>query len=64
MEPLILTPAQVAAQLRVTEKTLANWRSTGRYDLPYVKYGPVVGYRPEDVRAWVARLVVGAVNGG
>ncbi len=58
MEPL-LTPAEVAKILGVRPTTLANWRSTGRYDLPYVKLGSVVAYRPEDVRAWVAKRVVG-----
>ncbi len=45
----LLTPAQTAKALTVTEGTLSVWRSTGRYNLPYVKVGRWVRYRWGDV---------------
>lgn len=54
IEPL-LTPSQVAEGLGVKVHTLAVWRTTGRYDLQYVKTGTSVRYRPEDVESFIAR---------
>ena len=39
-----------AAELGVEESTLAVWRCTGRYHLPYVKVGRLVKYRVGDLR--------------
>lgn len=33
--------------------TLAVWRSTGRYNLPYLKIGRKVRYRHSDLLAWL-----------
>lgn len=33
--------------------TLAVWRSTGRYKLPFVKVGGLVRYRRADLHAWL-----------
>ena len=44
----LLTAEQVAELLGVTTHTLAVWRSTGRYNLPYVKSGRLVRYRESD----------------
>ena len=42
---------QVAStELGVTTTTLAIWRSTGRYHLPYVKMGRLVRYKMGDLR--------------
>lgn len=49
----LLTPQQVAEQLGVTTHTLAVWRCTKRYPLPYVKSGRLVRYRPADVVAFI-----------
>lgn len=49
--PLAL-PGEVAAFLRKSEKTLANWRSHG-IGPRYVKVGHSVLYDWRDVRAWV-----------
>lgn len=49
----LLTPQQVADQLGVTTHTLAVWRCTKRYPLPYVKSGRLVRYRPTDVAAFI-----------
>lgn len=34
--------------------TLAVWRCTGRYGLPFVKVGRKVRYRAGDLREWLA----------
>lgn len=44
----LLTPAEVAGELRITEKTLANWRSLGRGPA-FVKVGGRVRYRRQAV---------------
>lgn len=49
----LLTPDQVAAELGVSRRTLAAWRSSRRNYLPYVKVGNRVRYRQQDVAAWV-----------
>jgi len=47
--PPLLTPEVVSEILHVSEGTLMGWRSTGRYDLPFVKVGRLVRYRENDV---------------
>jgi excisionase family DNA binding protein len=47
------TPEQAAKQLNVEPKTLAQWRSTRRRPLPFVKVGGLVRYRPADVAAFI-----------
>jgi hypothetical protein len=55
-----LTPAAVAALLRIREGTLRNWRSSG-YGPPYLKLGAGVVYRRADVLGWMeAQRVVPA----
>jgi len=49
----LITPAQAAQLLGVKEGTLSVWRSTGRYDIPYVKIGRRVKYRPSDLDAYI-----------
>jgi hypothetical protein len=41
----LLTPEEAAKELRVNPFTLKNWRSTGLYDLPFIKIGGRVFYR-------------------
>jgi excisionase family DNA binding protein len=43
-----LSPKEVASLLKVTIKTLAQWRWQRRH-LPYQKVGSVVRYRSSDV---------------
>ena len=50
-----LTPPEVAEMLGVAVQTLSMWRSTGRYDLPYVRCGGRVRYIESDVLAWLDR---------
>lgn len=51
----MLTPEQAAARIGVSPKTLGIWRCTGRYNLPYVKAGSRVRYRPADVETFLQR---------
>lgn len=60
MPTKLLTPAEVADLLGVTEHTLSVWRSTGRYGLRYVKVGRTVKYKPADVEKWLEKNTVGA----
>jgi predicted site-specific integrase-resolvase len=53
-DPLV-HPRNAASILGLSEGTLAVWRSTGRYDLPYVKCGRLVRYRMEDIQAFIER---------
>jgi excisionase family DNA binding protein len=49
----LLDEVQAAAALDVTPGTLAVWRSTGRYKLPFIKVGRKVRYRRADLEAWL-----------
>lgn len=44
-----------AEVLEVKPSTLAVWRSTGRYNLPYIKVGRLVKYRISDLAEFLAR---------
>ncbi|WET39887.1 helix-turn-helix domain-containing protein [Citrobacter enshiensis] len=50
-----LTDKQAAQVLGVKTSTLAVWRSTGRYNLPYVKVGRLVRYRIRDLATFLAK---------
>jgi hypothetical protein len=51
-----------AAFLGIKPATLRVWRSTRRYDLPYIKVGRSVRYRPADLTAFVERQRVTAAE--
>ena len=51
----LLSPEEAATFLGIVENTLSVWRSTGRYDLPYIKVGRLVKYRLSDLHAFLAR---------
>jgi predicted site-specific integrase-resolvase len=53
LENQLLTPNQVSRILGVKRHTLAVWRCSGRYRLPYVKVGRLVHYRNEDVNTFL-----------
>ena len=59
----LLTGREAAAMARVSEKTLANWRSLG-IGPSYTKLSPGRGgrirYRRSDVLAWLAQRGVAA----
>ena len=49
----LLDDAQAAAALSVKPGTLAVWRTTGRYALPYLKIGRLVRYKAGDLAEWL-----------
>ncbi len=53
MNSVLLTKEDVSTILGVSVGTLAVWRTTKRYNLPYVKAGRLIRYREEDVRAFI-----------
>jgi predicted DNA-binding transcriptional regulator AlpA len=57
-ESKLLSAEETAEFLGTTTGTLAAWRCTKKYDLPYVKIGALVRYRKADLTAWVSRRAV------
>jgi hypothetical protein len=51
--PKYLTPAELAAELGTTERTLFNWRRTN-YGPPWMKSGRSIKYPSEPFYRWVA----------
>ncbi|MDG1074055.1 MAG: helix-turn-helix domain-containing protein [Methylophilaceae bacterium] len=49
----LLDEQQAAITIDVTPGTLSVWRSTGRYNLPFIKIGRKVRYRRADLEAWL-----------
>lgn len=54
----LLTPEQTAELLGVALNTLAVWRTTARYPLPYVRVGRCIRYRLADVEKFIAASTV------
>lgn len=54
----LLTAEEAAEFLGIAHQTLSVWRSTGRYDLPYIKVGRNVRYRLSDLEAFLAANTV------
>jgi excisionase family DNA binding protein len=50
----LLSRKEAAAYLGIAENTLAIWKCTGRYGLPFVKMGRLVKYRKVDLDAFIA----------
>jgi predicted DNA-binding transcriptional regulator AlpA len=51
-----LLDEKAAAQfLDMSPGTLSVWRSTGRYNLPFIKIGRNVRYRRADLVAWLEK---------
>lgn len=50
----LLDEKAAAELLDVVPGTLSVWRSTGRYNLPFIKVGRKVRYRRADLLAWLA----------
>lgn len=49
----LLDERAAADLIDVAPGTLSVWRSTGRYNLPFIKIGRKVRYRRGDLLAWV-----------
>ena len=55
----LLTPEEATRKLGLKSKgTLAVWRSTRRYSLPYIKVGRRVMYRLRDIEAFLRTRTV------
>jgi excisionase family DNA binding protein len=57
----LFTTTQAAEYLGVTPGTLEVWRSTKRYNLPFIKVGRLVKYRKEALAAFLESRTVGEV---
>lgn len=55
MRSELLTRREAATYLGVSEQTLAIWKCTGRYNLPYIKIGRLVKYKKADLDAFITR---------
>lgn len=55
MNTKLLTAEQVSEILGVNTHTLAVWRCTGRYNLPYIKAGRLVRYCELEVKSFIDR---------
>lgn len=53
--PVQVSDKQAADVLGVKASTLAVWRSTGRYALPFIKAGRLIRYRVSDLAEFMAR---------
>ena len=53
--PVAIGDKQAAEVLEVKPTTLSVWRSTGRYNLPFLKVGRLVKYRISDLAEFLAR---------
>ncbi|WP_436396319.1 helix-turn-helix domain-containing protein [Acidithiobacillus ferriphilus] len=58
--PTQIDEKRTAEVLGVKVSTLTNWRTTGRYSLPYIKVGRLVRYRVTDLAQWIAKRRQGA----
>lgn len=61
MNERLLTKEDVSRILGITVGTLAVWRTTKRYNLPYVKSGRLIRYREQDVQAFINSRLHGEV---
>lgn len=59
----LLSRFEAAAYLRVTPKTMANWASSGRYELKVVKIGKrLVRYRKSDLDLLIQNGLVASMK--
>ncbi len=50
---VLLTREQAATFLNIAPKTLANWASNGKVQIPYRKIGKSVRYRVSDLEGYL-----------
>ena len=56
----LMTPAEVAAMLKISLHTLASWRRQANpHDLPWIEVGGSIRYRNSDVQAWLDKRTLG-----
>jgi predicted DNA-binding transcriptional regulator AlpA len=51
----LLDEKAAAQHIGSTPGTMSVWRSTGRYNLPFIKVGRNVRYRKSDLDAWLEK---------
>lgn len=51
----LMTPDQAANLLGVSPRTLAAWRCSGRYSVPYIKVGSKVRYPRKQLNEWLSK---------
>lgn len=54
----LLSPDEAAKILGISKPTLSNWRSTKRYEIPFVKIGQLVKYRQCDIMRFIDERMV------
>ena len=59
----LLTDEEASELLGVKRQTLAAWRMSGRYGLPFLKIGRLVRYKRCDVDTWIESRRTGALVG-
>ena len=57
-----LTENEAAEFLGIKPQTLAVWRSTHRYDLPYIKVGRLVRYQFSALKKFLTENTVGGTH--
>jgi excisionase family DNA binding protein len=50
----LFSRAEAAAYLGVAKQTLAIWKCTKRYNLPFIKIGKLVKYKKSDLDQFIA----------
>lgn len=55
----LMTPRDAAVYIGVKINTLAVWRMTNKYELPFVKLGKVIRYRKSDLDEWINKNISG-----
>ncbi len=58
--PKLLTDKETAALLGLKTSSLAVWRCSGKYPLPFVKVGRLVRYKLDDVLRFIEQRTVKA----
>lgn len=58
--PTLLTSEEAAEMLGTSVITLANWRCTARYSLPFVKIGRSIRYKESDLLKFIESRTVTA----
>lgn len=59
----LLNKTEAAAYLSLRPQTLDNWRSTGRYRLPFIRIGArAIRYRRQDLERFLESRMVNQVE--
>ncbi|MCP4537307.1 MAG: helix-turn-helix domain-containing protein [Chloroflexi bacterium] len=51
----LIPPNEAADMLGIREATLATWRCTNRYGLPYIKIGRMIRYEAAELMKFINR---------